>query len=237
MSADVQVPRMEACERCKATGAEPGSGPSTCPTCKGKGQVIYQQSFLSIRRTCSTCNGSGKVIRNACTECRGQGYIQAQRKLKINIPAGVDDGNRLRLAGEGQTGMGGGPPGDLYVFLKVKPHPFFERQGTDLHCIIPVNVAQATLGCEIDVPTLDKPHKLKIPEGTQSGAELRIRNQGVPVLNASGRGDLIVHVDVRIPNRLTREQRRLMEQLRETLPEDNAPTEKGLFEKVKDYFM
>jgi len=237
MNAEIQVPRMEACEHCKASGSEPGSGPSTCPTCKGRGEILYQQSFLSIRRTCSTCGGSGQVIRNPCSQCRGHGYQQVQRKLKINIPAGVDDGTRLRLATEGQPGANGGPNGDLFVFLKVKPHAFFERHDQDLHCTIPLNIAQAALGAEIEVPTLENTQKLKIPEGTQSGAQLKLRHQGIAHLNGGSRGDLYVHVDVNIPTRLTREQRRLLEQLRETLPVDNAPSEKGLFEKVKNYFM
>src|ERR1041385_2138642 len=237
MSAEIQVPRMERCERCKGAGSEPGSGPSTCPTCHGRGEILYQQSFLSIRRTCTTCSGSGQIIRNPCTECRGQGYRQVQRKLKVNIPAGVDDGNRLRLAGEGQPGANGGPAGDLYVFLKVKDHAFFERQENDLHCTIPLNVAQATLGCEIEVPTIEGPQKLKIPEGTQNGAQFKLRHKGVAILNTNGRGDQYVHVSVKMPMRLTREQRKLMEQLRDTLPVDNRPAEKGIFEKVKDYFM
>jgi len=237
LTAEIQVPRMEACERCRATGAEPGSGPTTCPTCHGRGEVLYQQSFLSIRRTCNTCNGTGQIVRNPCSECRGQGYRQVQRKLPVKIPAGVDEGNRLRLAGEGQPGAQGGPPGDLYVFLKVKPHAFFSRQEHDLHCSIPINIAQAALGCEIEIPTLEQPQKLKIPEGTQSGAQFRIRGKGVPAINGSGRGDLYVHVEVKMPARLTRDQRKLLEQLRETLPVDNRPTEKGLFDKVKDYFM
>ncbi len=237
LSAEIQVPRMEPCGKCHASGSEPGSGPTTCPTCHGRGEVLYQQSFISIRRTCSTCGGSGQIIRNPCSQCRGAGYQQVQRKLKVNIPAGVDDGTRLRLSHEGQPGANGGPPGDLYVFLKVKEHPFFERQGQDLHCTIPLNMAQAALGCDIEVPTLDQPHKLKIPEATQNGAQFRLRNKGVPALNGGGRGDLYIHIDVKIPTRLTREQRKLMEQLRDTLPVDNAPAEKGLFEKVKDYFM
>lgn len=237
MSAEIQVPRMERCEHCKGAGSEPGSGPSQCPTCHGRGEVLYQQGFLSIRRTCSTCNGNGQIIRNPCTECRGQGYKQVQRKLKVNIPAGVDDGNRLRLSGEGQPGVNGGPAGDLYVFLKVKEHQFFERQGNDLHCTIPINVAQAALGCEVDVPGIEGPTKLKIPEGTQNAAQFKLRHRGAPVLNSNGRGDLYVHVNVKMPARLTREQRKLFEQLRETLPVDNRPAEKGLFEKVKDYFM
>jgi len=237
MSADIQVPRMERCERCKGAGSEPGSGPSQCPTCNGRGEILYQQSFLSIRRTCSTCNGSGQIIRNPCSECRGHGHKQVQRKLKVHIPAGVDDGNRLRLAGEGHPGVNGGPAGDLYVFLKVKEHPFFERQGNDLHCTIPINVAQAALGCEIDVPGIEGSQKLKIPEGAQSGAQFKMRHRGAPVLNTNSRGDLYVHLSVKMPARLTRDQRKLFEQLKETLPVDNRPAEKGLFEKVKDYFM
>jgi molecular chaperone DnaJ len=237
MSAEIQVPRMERCERCKGGGSEPGSGPSSCPTCHGRGEVLYQQSFLSIRRTCNTCIGTGRIIRNPCAECRGQGHRQMRRKLKINIPAGVDDGTRLRLANEGNPGASGGPPGDLYVFLKVKEHAFFERHENDLHCTIPINFGQAALGAEIDVPTLEGPHRLKVPEGTQNGAAFRLRQKGVPVLNGGGRGDLHVHVAVRVPTRLTRDQRKLLEQLRDTLPVDNTPAEKGLFEKVKDYFM
>jgi molecular chaperone DnaJ len=149
----------------------------------------------------------------------------------------VDNNTRIRLATEGQPGSNGGPPGDLYVFLKVKEHAFFDRQGQDLHCAIPINLAQAALGAEIEVPTLEQPHKLKIPEGTQNGAQFRLRHKGVPVVNGSGRGDIYVHVEVQIPTRLTRDQKKLMEQLRETLPVDNAPAEKGIFDKVKDYFM
>jgi molecular chaperone DnaJ len=237
LQAEIQVPRMETCSRCNGTAAEPGSGPTTCPTCRGRGEVIYQQSFLSVRRTCGTCGGSGHIIRNPCTQCHGRGYQQVQRKLKVNIPPGVDDGTRLRVAGEGQPSANGGPNGDLYVMLKVQEHSFFERHEQDLHCTIPLNIAQAALGCEVEIPTLDQPYKLKIPEGTQSGAQFRLKNKGVPHLSDGGRGDLYVHIDVKIPSRLTREQRKLMEQLRDTLPIDNAPSEKGLFEKVKDYFV
>jgi molecular chaperone DnaJ len=237
MSAEIQVPRMEACGRCRGNGSEPGSGPTTCPTCRGRGELLYQQSFLSVRRTCGTCGGTGHVISNPCGQCRGQGYQQVQRRLKVNIPAGVDDGTRVRVSGEGQPGANGGPSGDLYVFLKVKEHPFFERREQDLHCTIPLNIAQAALGCEIEVPTLEGFHKLKIPEGTQAGSQFRLRHKGVAMVNGSGRGDLYVHVDVNVPTRLTRDQRKLLEQLRETLPVDNAPAEKSLFEKVKDYLV
>ena len=237
MSAEIQVPRMERCERCKGAGSEPGSGPTQCPTCHGRGEILYQQSFLSIRRTCTTCNGGGQIIRNPCSECRGQGYKQVQRKLKVHIPAGVDDGNRLRLVNEGQPGANGGPAGDLYVFLKVREHSFFERKGNDLHCTIPINVAQAALGCEVDVPGVEGSQKLKVPEGTQNGAQFKMRHRGAPVLNSNTRGDLYVHIAVKMPVRLTREQKKLFEQLKETLPVDNRPAEKGLFDKVKDYFM
>ncbi len=237
MSAEIQVPHNEVCGRCSGKGAEPGSGSTTCSTCHGRGESVYQQGFMAIRRTCPKCGGSGQVIKARCVECRGEGYKHVNRKLKVNIPAGVADGNRLRLTQEGQPGANGGPPGDLYVFLSVKEHAFFERQDNDLHCTIPVNVAQAALGAEISVPTLEKQQTLKIPEGTQSGAQFRLRNQGIAVVNGHGRGDIVVHIVVKTPAKLTREQRKLFEQLHETLPAENEPSEKGIFEKVKDYFM
>lgn len=237
LTADIQVPRAEPCSHCEGKGAEPGSGSITCPACHGSGELIYQQSFISVRRTCGSCGGSGRIVKTPCAECRGEGYRRVQRKLKVNIPAGVDNGTRMRLAHEGQPGANGGPPGDLYVVLKVKEHAFFERHENDLHCKIPINIAQAALGAEIDIPTLEEPHTLKIPEGTPSGTQLRIRNKGVPFVNGHGRGDLVVHIDVQIPKKLTREQKKLFEELRETLPVNNEPSEKGLFEKVKDYFM
>ena len=236
-SVDIQVPRMEACEQCHGSGAEPGSGPVTCPTCHGRGEVVYQQSFLSIRRTCGTCGGGGRVVRHPCSRCRGQGYREVLRKLKVNIPAGVDNGIRVRLSNEGNPGANGGPPGDLYVVLRVKEHAFFERHENDLYCTIPINIAQAALGAEIEVPTLEEPHKLKIPEGTQQGARFRLRNKGVPLVSGGGRGDLYIQVEVKVPTKLSREQKKLLEQLRETLPQENAPAEKGLFDRVKDYFV
>jgi molecular chaperone DnaJ len=236
MTAEIQVPRMEACKVCSGKGAEPG-GTVQCPTCRGRGEVIYQQSFLSIRRTCGQCNGVGEIVRKRCGACNGEGYKQVDRKLKVNIPGGVDNGTRLRLTHEGQPGLNGGPPGDLYVVLKVKEHPFFERQESDLHCTIPVNIAQAALGAEISIPTLEGQESVKIPEGTQTGAQFRLRSRGVPHVNGHGRGDLFVHVDVKIPTKLNRAQKELFEKLAESLPVENEPSEKGLFEKVKDYFM
>ncbi len=235
--AEIQLPRNEPCGRCGGNGAEPGSGPTVCPQCHGRGEVIYQQSFLSVRRTCGQCAGSGHVIRHVCTECRGRGVRPVERKLKVNIPAGVDDNTRLRISGEGEPGTFGGPPGDLYVFLKVKPHRIFERHEYNLHCTIPINVAQAALGAEIEVPTLEEPQKIKIAAGTSTGAQITLRNCGVPHVNSRSRGDIIVHIQVTTPAKLTRDQRKLFEQLLETLPADNQPSEKGIFDKVKDYFM
>jgi molecular chaperone DnaJ len=235
-TAEFQVPRLEVCDRCKGSRAEPGSGSTTCPTCRGRGEVLYQQSFLTIRRTCGSCGGTGQIVRNPCSRCRGEGYRQVSRKLKVNIPAGVDDGTRVRLSGEGQPGANGGPAGDLYVVLHVKEHPVFEREGNDLHCSVPVNIAQAALGAEIEVPTLDGSEKLKVPEGAQHGARFRLRSKGVPEVNGARRGDLWVHLDVRVPSKLTKDQKKLLEQLGETLATDFEPNEKGLFDKVKDYF-
>ena len=237
LSADIQVPRLDVCSRCAGTGAEKNDGLVTCPMCHGRGEVIYQQSFLQIRRTCGQCGGRGQIVRRPCTQCRGERYVRTERKLKVNIPAGVDTGTRLRLSNEGQPGANSGPAGDLYVVVKVKEHPIFERQGDDLQCTIPVNVAQAALGTEVDLLTFDGLQSVKVPEGSQSGARIRLRNLGVPRLQGSGRGDLFVHIDVTTPTKLTREQRRLFEQLRETLPAHNEPHEKTLIDKVKDYFM
>lgn len=237
MTAEIQVPRMEPCTRCQASGAEPQDGLTVCPMCRGKGEVIFQQSFLSVRRTCSQCNGRGQLIRRPCVQCKGEAYTRADRKLKINIPAGVDTGTRMKLANEGQPGAAGGPPGDLYVVIKVLEHPIYDREGNDLHCTVPINIAQAALGTQLDILTFDGLQTIKVPEGSQTGAQMKLRNHGVPHLNGHGRGDLVVHIDVRVPSKLSREQRKLFEQLRETLPEENEPQEKGIFEKVKDYFM
>src|SRR5579863_2366220 len=223
LSVDIQVPRMEACARCHGKGAEPDDGLVTCPMCRGRGEVIYQQAFLSVRRTCSQCSGRGQIIRRPCKECRGDGYLRRERKLKVNIPAGVDNGTQLRLAQEGQPGANGGPAGDLYVVLKVVGHPIFERHEADLHCTVPINVAQAVLGASVDVLTFDGLQTIKVPEGSQPGTRLRLKGLGVPHLNAGGRGDLYIHLDARIPQKLTREQRKLFEQLRELLPVENEP--------------
>jgi molecular chaperone DnaJ len=237
MKASLQVPKLETCSRCGGKGAEPRDGIVTCPTCRGRGEMIYQQGFLSIRRTCSQCGGHGQIIRRPCTQCRGEGHTRTERRLEVSIPAGVDSGTRVRVSGEGQPGVNGGPPGDLYVVIKVAPHPIFERHEYDLHCTIPVNLAQAALGAEVHLLTFDGLETVKIPAGVQPGTEIRLKGLGVPHLRGSARGDILVHVDVRVPSRLTREQRKLFEQLLETLPAENEPEEKGLLDKVKDYFM
>jgi len=237
MAADLQIPRMEECGRCKGQGAEPEDGLTTCPMCRGRGEVIYQQAFLSVRRTCTQCSGRGQIIRRPCKECKGQAYLRRERKLKVNIPAGVDNGTQMRLSQEGQPGANGGPPGDLFVVLKVAEHPIFERHEYDLHCTVPVNIAQAALGCSVDVLTFDGLQHVKVPEGSQAGARLRLKGLGVPHLNSSARGDLFVHVSVKVPQKLTREQRRLLEELRDVLPAENEPEEKSILDKVKDYFM
>ena len=237
LSIDIQVPRLEECGRCKGKGAEPEDGLTTCPICRGKGEVIYQQAFLSVRRTCNQCGGRGQIIRRPCKECKGEGYQRRERKLKVNIPAGVDEGTQLRLSQEGQPGANGGPPGDLYVVLKVKAHPVFERNEDNLHCTVPINAAQAALGASVDILTFDGLQTVTIPEGSQAGSRVRLKGLGVPHVNGSGRGDLFIHLDVRIPTKLSRDQRKLFEQLRELLPAENEPTEKGIFDKVKDYFM
>jgi molecular chaperone DnaJ len=236
LSVEIQVPRMDVCSRCQGSGAEKNDGLVSCPMCHGRGEVVYQQSFLQIRRTCSQCNGRGQIIRRPCTQCRGERQVRTERKLKVTIPAGVDTGTHLKLAHEGQSGFNSGPAGDLYVVVKVKEHPIFERQGDDLFCMVPVNLAQAALGTEINLLTFDGLESVKIPEGVQTGSRVRLKNLGVPRLQGSGRGDLYVQVDVKVPSKLTREQRKLFEQLRETLPEENEPHEKGLLDKVKDYF-
>ena len=237
MNADIQVPRLEQCGRCSGKGAEPEDGLTTCSICHGRGEVVYQQSFLSVRRTCSQCGGRGQIIRRPCRDCKGEGYARIERKLNIKIPAGVDTGTHLRLSNEGQPGANGGPSGDLYVVIRVKEHPVYERHEDDLHCRLPINVAQAALGADVQIYTFDGPEIVKIPESTQTATAVRLRGLGVPRLNGHGRGDLMVHVDVKIPSKLTREQRKLFEQLSGILPGQSEMDGKGLFDKVKDYFM
>src|ERR1700733_11844521 len=233
----IRIPRHENCEACKGTGAKPGSGMSVCATCKGHGQLAYQQGFFSITRTCPACQGAGKVIRDTCLTCRGEGRVERERNLEVGVPAGVDSGTRLRMTGQGEPGTNGGPAGDLYIFLDVKEHAFFERRGADLYCTIPVSVTQAALGATIRVPTLQGEEDLEIPDGTQSGQMFRKRSKGMANPNG-GRGDLYISIRVVIPSKTSREQRRLLEQLGALSKVENKPVERSssFFEKVKDIF-
>jgi molecular chaperone DnaJ len=238
VTAKIRMARREHCETCKGTGAKPGSGGlTTCTTCGGRGQMAYQQGFFSITRTCPACQGAGQVIREACVDCRGQGRVERERTLEVAVPAGVETGTRLRMTGQGEPGTNGGPAGDLYIFLDVKEHSFFERRGADLICTIPVSIPQATLGAKVKVPTLRGEEDLDIPEGTESGQIFRLKGHGLPNPHG-GKGDLYANIHIVIPSKLSREQKRLFEQLGQTLKIENKPVERSssFFDKVKDIF-
>ncbi|MGB7023224.1 MAG: molecular chaperone DnaJ, partial [Candidatus Acidiferrales bacterium] len=218
----IKIPRMENCEACKGTGAKPGSGMQSCGTCKGHGQLHYQQGFFAVSRTCPACGGAGQTIKESCAECRGHGRIERSRTIEVAIPAGVDNGMRLRVAGEGEPGANGGPAGDLYAFIEVSEHSFFERRGADLYCNVPISIAQAALGAEIRVPTLHGDESLSIPEGTQPGTLFRKKGKGLPDPHG-GKGDLYVNVRVAVPSKLTKEQKALFEQLHRVVKVENKP--------------
>jgi len=232
----IKIPRQDTCGECGGRGTAKGKSPVVCPACHGAGQVRYQQGFFSISRSCGQCNGAGKIIRDPCETCHGQGRVRREKVLEIKIPAGVDNGARLRIQGEGEAGTQGGPPGDLYVVIYLEEHPFFQRQGNSIYCQVPIGISQAVLGGEITVPTLEGEEKVKVPEGTQSGSVFRLRNKGIVSLGERGRGDQFVTVNVIIPSRLTREQRRIFEELAEVSKDDDLTHERNIFEKVKDIF-
>src|ERR1041385_4742698 len=234
MTAQLRIPKMESCETCNASGAAAGTKPETCRTCQGVGQVRFQQGFFSVSRTCSTCRGSGQVITSPCEACRGAGRIEREKSIEVKIPAGVETGSRLRLQAEGESGVQGGPAGDLYVVIHVAEHEEFERQGNNLYASVPITFAQAALGAEINVKTLNEDQSLKIPAGTQTGTVFRVRGQGMPVLGGRGKGDLFVSVSVITPTSLTREQRKLLEQLAKMETQDLE--DKRLVDKVRDIF-
>src|SRR3984885_12297987 len=233
---EIKIRRAEACNDCSGTGSEGGKQPETCQQCDGRGQIRSQQGFFSVARTCPVCSGTGTIIRTPCHMCKGEARVQREHKIVVKVPAGVEDNTRIRYSGEGDAGKYGGPAGDFYFVLEVKAHKFFERDGDDLHCVIPVSFPQAALGTEIEVATLEGAETLKIPEGTQSGKEFKLRGKGVPHLNQHGKGDLIVEVRVQTPSKLSKQQKELMKQLAETMTVENAPTSRGLFDKVKDMF-
>jgi molecular chaperone DnaJ len=233
---EVRIRRFEMCGTCHGSGSASGRGPTTCPQCQGRGQIRYQQGFFSVARTCSACGGAGTIVSDPCTSCRGETRVTKEHRLNVKVPPGVEEGTRIRYGGEGDAGRSGAPSGDLYIVLSIRAHDFFERDGYDLRCIVPISFPQAALGAEISIPAIDGSVPLKIPEGTQSGKELRVRGKGVPYLNEKGRGDLIVRVVVQIPKKMTRAQRDLVAQLGETLAIDNKPTSPSLLEKMKDLF-
>jgi molecular chaperone DnaJ len=233
---EIKIRRLETCVTCSGRGSASGRGPTVCSQCQGRGQLRYQQGFFSVARTCGACGGAGSIIGDPCPTCRGGTRVNGELKLNVKVPAGVEDGTRIRYSGEGDSGRSGGPRGDLYIVLSVRPHDFFERTGNDLHCVIPISFPQAALGAEFEIPGIDGPVTLKVPEGTQSGRELRIRGRGVPYLNDKGHGDLIVKVLVQIPRKLSRAQREIVSKLAETLSIDNKPTSPSLLEKMKDLF-
>jgi molecular chaperone DnaJ len=232
----VTVRRHETCPDCRGTGAAPGKAPVACKSCAGRGQVRYQQGFFSMARTCSTCQGLGSVITDPCTKCKGEARVLRQKVVDAKVPAGVEDGTRIRFSGYGEAGAFGGPAGDLYVVLHVKEHPFFAREGNDLNCVIPISFAQAALGTELHVPTLEGEQTLKVPEGVQSGTTMRIRGKGVPVLNGHGKGDLFVEIRVQTPGKLNRRQRELLQELEGLTKVDNKPERRTLLGKMKDIF-
>ncbi|GAB4177896.1 MAG: molecular chaperone DnaJ [Rhodocyclaceae bacterium] len=235
----IRIPTMEQCETCSGSGARKGSRPETCPTCGGAGQVRIQQGFFSIQQTCPRCHGSGRFIADPCPTCRGSGRVKQHKTLSVRIPSGVDDGDRIRLAGEGERGAGGGPPGDLYVQLHIKPHPVFQREHDDLHCEMPVSFTTAALGGEIEIPTLDGAAKIRVPPETQSGKVFRLRGKGIKGVRSHVPGDLLCHVVVETPVALTERQKELLrefEELSRSDAERHNPRAKGWMDKVREFF-
>jgi molecular chaperone DnaJ len=240
----IQIPRSENCDTCSGTGAAPGTQPTVCNLCRGAGQVRTQQGFFTVARTCPQCRGTGKMIASPCKTCRGAGRVSKEKKITVKIPAGIATGQQLRLQGEGEAGHAGGPPGSLYVVIRVQEHEYFRRDGVNLFCEIPVNFPTVALGGEIDVPTLNGTEKVKVPEGTQTGTTLRLRGKGMPDVNGRGKGDLFATVQVITPKKVSKEQRQVLEQLAKALPKEEfkprkrqeEQDERNLFDRVKDMF-
>lgn len=236
-TAQIHVPTSVTCEECSGSGAKPGTSPVQCSMCHGAGRVRAAQGFFSIERTCPQCQGRGQTIQDPCPKCSGQGRITEERSLSVNIPAGIEDGTRIRLAGEGEAGLRGGPAGDLYIFLSVKPHEFFQRDGADLYCKVPISMTTAALGGAFEVATLDGTQtRVKVPEGTQNGRQFRLRGKGMPVLRQPQIGDLYIQVAVETPQSLTRRQRELLEEFEKISSNENSPQSAGFFTRMKDFF-
>lgn len=236
LEASIQIPKMRVCGVCQGSGARAGTRPEPCGRCRGTGQVVLQQGFFRISRPCDACGGAGEIVRERCDECRGAGRIEGMQSIRVKVPAGVEEGMRLRLTGEGEAGIAGGPPGDLFVVMSVKPHPLFERDGPDLHCQVPISFVQAALGDEIEVPTLEGKVKLKVPEGTQTGKIMRLRGKGLPSLRSSQRGDQLLHVFVETPTKLTKRQRELLTEFAEESGDEVSPVTKSFLDKLRDLF-
>jgi molecular chaperone DnaJ len=235
LEAKLQIPRLEPCEACAGAGIQPGTRPETCRTCRGQGQVRFSQGFLTVARPCPECRGEGAINRSPCQECRGEGRQRRERLLEVAIPAGVEDGMQYRLSGRGDTGLLGGPPGDLYVVIHVSPHEIFTRQDDNLHCALPITFPQAALGDDVEVPTLKGTAKLTVPPGVQPGQQLRLRGKGMPHVRGRGRGDIVYEVVVEVPTRLTARQRELLEEFREA-GDDSGPLLSSFLERMKKLF-
>jgi molecular chaperone DnaJ len=234
---EIDVPTLVTCKTCDGSGAKPGTGMSTCRHCNGHGKVRAAQGFFTIERTCPVCQGRGQIMENPCTDCGGQGRRQENRKLSVDVPKGIEDGTRIRLANEGEAGLRGGPPGDLYIFVSVKPHDLFHRDGADLYARVPIAMTTAALGGEFEVPTLDGARaKVKVAPGTQPGQRVRLKSKGMPVLRSKDLGDLYVQLDVETPQNLTKRQRELLEEFHKATTKETSPTSEGFFAKLKNLF-
>jgi len=232
----IRVPSLASCDSCNGTGAEGGAEPVTCPTCSGMGKVRAQQGFFTVERTCPTCGGLGQIVKNPCKACKGAGRVEKERTLSVNIPAGVETGTRIRLSGEGEAGLRGGPQGDLYIFIELREHPIFQRDGHDLYCRVPISIAAAALGGEVEVPTIDGGRsRVKVPAGSQTGKQMRLRGKGMPALRGGNHGDMLIELTVETPVNLTARQKELLTEF-ESLSEHNNPEGQSFFSKVKSFW-
>ena len=233
----ITVSASATCEECSGSGAEGGAEPQTCPTCSGMGKVRAQQGFFTVERTCPTCSGAGQIVKNPCNGCGGAGRVQKEKVLSVNIPAGVETGTRIRLSGEGEAGLRGGPSGDLYIFIDVAEHAIFQRDGLDLFCRVPVSMVTASLGGEIEVPTIDGGRsRVKVPEGSQSGRQMRLRSKGMPALRGPGQGEMYIELAVETPVKLTSKQKELLREFEDSCAHSNSPNAHGFFDKVKSFW-
>ena len=232
----IRVPKNDTCEPCSGSGAKPGTSVKTCVNCRGTGQTTMQQGFFAVQRPCNQCNGSGEKIESPCNTCRGQGVVRSQKTLSVKIPAGVDTGNRIRLSGEGEAGLRGGPHGDLYVQIHIKEHSIFERDGNDLYCEVPIDFATSTLGGSIEVPTLQGKLKIKVPAGTQSSKLFRLRGKGMPAMRHNGSGDLLCQVKIETPINLNSKQKKLLKEFSDSCEAKHHPESNSFFGKMKSFF-